>query len=64
MTQLACETMTSEQSIIAITNKSKLCHTVRLLQEKTGDDVDCPHHPGTCSANIRQDVAIGKHGVS
>ena len=59
VTQVVTEKSTNQQSIIDINNKSKLCQTARLLENKLQRPVDCPGHTGHCSANLPPDAIIG-----
>ena len=51
-TQIVCEQVTSAKKAIHVKNKSKLCHTARMITSLTGDQITCPssNHPWT--ANI------------
>lgn len=57
--QVTTEKSTNKGFVIEINDKSKLCQTARLEENRTGRQVTCPNHEGHCSANLPPDAVIG-----
>ena len=58
VTYTVCENTTPEKKVIAIFTGNKLCKVAQ-LERNRGRAVKCPHHAGTCTADLEEDSAIG-----
>jgi len=58
VTTTMCENNSSEKLVIGVNVGSKLCAVASRLRNK-GKSVQCPDHPGHCSANIKPSESIG-----
>ncbi len=57
-TYTMCENLTKNKKIIAIATPNKLCKKASVLRGK-GQQVTCPNHEGSCTANIPPGQVIG-----
>lgn len=57
-TYTICENLTKQKKVISLASPNKLCHTASVLRGK-GQDITCPNHHGSCSANIPPGHSIG-----
>lgn len=58
VTTLICENNTRKKQIIGAFTGNKLCRKASMLRNK-GITVECPHHEGTCTANLTETEVIG-----
>ena len=52
------ENVTNQKKVISVVTGNQLCKTGQLARQRD-ETATCPHHPGTCTANIKEDDIIG-----
>lgn len=56
-----CENTTSQKQVLSVVCKNKHCRVAESLR-RDGNEVICPDHHGTCSANLQLQDPIGDEG--